>query len=125
MDRKCLKRSLRTCVLLLGLLSLLFTTGCVGIYNNSALFKYSGPKEGMDELTMLQTYGTPSFSTEVGNQKVYMYKVRDNLYIILVGIFDGADIVVTCENGKVTKVSRVERPKTFSLFNPNVWADTK
>jgi len=124
MESKRLRVVIRTAVILLGSCALLLASGCIGIYNNSDLFKYSGPQEGMAEIELLEKYGTPSFATDVGTQKVYMYKVRDNMYIILVGLFDGKDLIVTCEEGKVTKVNSVERPKAFSLFQPWNWADT-
>ena len=125
MHRKRLPVAVRTAILLAGLAALVFTTGCVGIYDNSSLFKYKGPAEGVEEVEMLQSYGAPSFATQVGSQKVYIYKIRDNKYIILFGLFDGADLTVTCEEGKIIKVNRVERPKAFSLFQPWIWADTE
>lgn len=125
MDRNRTGIALRIPFLLAGIFTLLLATGCVGIYNNSNLFKYNSPTEGMPEIEMLQTYGAPSFATEVGMQKVYIYRVRDNKYIILVGLFDGTDLTVTCEEGKVVKVNRVERPKAFSLFQPWNWSDTE
>ena len=103
-------------------LSTTLLTGCIGIYNNSASF-FNEPEPGMSETDMLRTYGTPAFAGEVQDQTVYTYKVRDNKYIVLVGIYEGHDLVVTCEDGKVTQVSKVKRPQTLTILQPVPWAE--
>lgn len=96
-------------------------TGCLGFYRNNTQFVIP-PKEGITELSMLQTYGRPSYSGFVENQKVYIYSVRENQYIVLIGIYKGYDLVVTCEGGVVRDVKRVNRPEVFTLLNPVPWA---
>jgi hypothetical protein len=101
----------------------LLLTGCIGIYDNSDTF-FKQPNVGMTESALLQNYGTPSFAGEAdGVQKVYTYKVRDHKYIVLVGIYEGYDLVVTCSGGQVLQVDKVMRPKAFTLFNPVPWAE--
>jgi hypothetical protein len=116
-------RTARLAAVLAGL-AVLPLTGCIGIYNNSNLFQLS-PNEGLDEVELLKRYGAPDFSGYVENRQVYVYKVRNNRYIVLFGLYEGYDMVVTCENGVVRNVSRVERPQAFALLNPVPWAETK
>lgn len=99
-------------------------TGCIGIYDNSERFM-SQPGIGTDEVTMLKTYGTPDFVGFVEDKKVYTYKVRNNKYIILVGDYQGYDLVIVCESGQVKEVTRVNRPKGFALLNPVPWAEVE
>ena len=120
-----LKNSGRMAIRLVAVVGLAATlTGCIGVYNNSDLFT-PAPYQGMDELAMLKGYGTPDFTTFVEDQKVYTYKVRDNLYVILVGVYDGYDLVVVCEDGQVRETTKVEAAKRFSLFSPVPWSDTQ
>ncbi len=98
-------------------------SGCVGIYDNSSAF-FNPPEPGMAEQAMLEKYGTPAFAMDLENGKrVYTYKVRDNKYIVLVGLYDGYDLVIACEDGEVSKVSRVPRAEAFTLFQPVPWAE--
>lgn len=97
-------------------------TGCIGINSNADIF-FDEVKPGTPEVEMLQAYGTPSFAGFADDQKVYTYKVRNNRYIILLGIYDGYDLVITCEGGQVAEVDKVKRPDTFSLFSPLPWAE--
>lgn len=101
-----------------------FLSGCIGIYDNSALF-FNLPREGTSEGTILRTYGTPDFAGFAENEKIYTYKVRKNQFIILLGMYEGYDMVVTCKNGEVASVDKVIRPKTFSLFYPTPWAEAE
>jgi len=96
-------------------------TGCVGLYNNTANFREM-PREGMAEIDMIRTYGAPDFTTFVEDQKVYVYKVRDTKYIILVGIYDGYDYVITTDNGRIVHVERVDAPNTLAILQPLPWA---
>lgn len=115
-----MKRLAIAAALVLG--TALGTTGCIGLYNSTGNF-LNNPPDGMDEATMLKTYGKPSFATDVEDSKVYIYEVRDNKYIILVGVYDGYDLIVECRDGRVTETSRVQRPKAFALFQPLPWAE--
>lgn len=101
--------------------ALLFSTACVGVYNNTNQF-LNDPKEGMAEGDLIRTYGTPAFTGFAENEKIYTYKVRDTKYIVLVGLYEGYDLVVTCKNGIVTDSQRVKRPEAFTLFQPLPWA---
>lgn len=98
--------------------------GCIGQYDNSPIF-LNAPKEGMTEGTVLRTYGTPDFAGFAENEKIYTYRVRKNQFIILVGLYEGYDMVVTCKNGEVSSLDKVIRPKTFSLFYPTPWAEDR
>ena len=113
----------RSASCLAGLFIVLTLTGCIGIYDNRGLFDLP-PKEGMEEIEMIRSYGAPDYSDYVEDQKVHVYKVRENRYIILIGLYAGYDLVATCENGVVIDVGRVERPWSFSLFQPVPWAET-
>jgi hypothetical protein len=101
----------------------LLLAGCIGIHDNTPIF-LNPPREGMSEGALIRNYGTPSFAGFAENEKIYTYKVRNNKYIVLVGIYEGYDLVITCKNGTVTAVDRVIRPKTFALFQPLPWAET-
>ncbi|MCB2156375.1 hypothetical protein KQI84_15990 [bacterium] len=114
----------RTIQLIAAAVLAISLTGCIGIYDNSELFR-PAPHQGMDELAMLQSYGTPTFTTFVEDQKIYTYKVRENMYIILLGIYDGYDLVVVCEDGRVREITKVDPPKRFSLISPVPWSDTE
>ncbi len=96
--------------------------GCIGQYDNSAIFT-PGPHEGMDEITLVQTYGTPSWQGFAEDKKLYTWKVRDNTYILVVGVYDGYDLVVTVENGEVSEVTRAPRPKALTILSPLPWAE--
>ncbi len=109
---------------ILGLLVVLTLTGCIGIWDNSSLYTVQ-PAVGSPESDLLKNYGAPSFAASVDNQKIYTYKIRNNMYIICFGLFNGRDMVVVCEDGKVKEIKSVERPKAFSLFQPWTWADTE
>jgi len=103
------------------LLAAIFLAGCVGTYNNSDNF-LNPPAIGSEEIAVLKELGAPAFSTTAEDQKVYVYKVRDVKYIILVGLYEGYDLVVVCRDGAVIESKRVPRPKAFTLFNPLPWA---
>lgn len=105
------------------LATLTFLPGCIGINNNSRTF-LNPPSTGMLEIDVLTKYGAPHYAGFAENQKVYIYKVRDHKYIVLVGIYEGYDLVVVCDAGEVTNVVKVERPTTFALFQPLPWAET-
>ena len=109
---------------LLGSIGLLVSaSGCVGIYDNSEKF-LNDPVVGTSEIDVLKTYATPSFATASGDEKIFSYKVRDTKYIVLVGLYDGYDLIVRMQNGAVSEVHKVQRPKTFAIFNPWAWAVT-
>lgn len=112
-------RSLKAAALVLGMSTL---AGCYGTYNNTSLF-YNDPASGMEEVKLLQQYGTPAFATNIEDRKVYSFKVRDNSYIILVGMYNGYDLVVVCRDGLVVETKRVPRPSSFTLFSPLPWAE--
>lgn len=97
-------------------------SGCIGIYDNTDIF-FDLPNPDMPEAELLQKYGTPSYAGFADDQKIYTYKVRDNKYIILIGLYEGYDLVITCRDGVVVKTDRVERPTGFALFNPVPWAE--
>lgn len=97
-------------------------SGCIGIYNNSKVFR-SKPYVGMTEMEVLEEYGNPDFSGFVEDNKVYIYEVRDNKYIILIGIYEGYDLVVTTNDGEVVNVAEAPRPEAFSLLGPVPWAE--
>lgn len=98
-------------------------SGCIGMYSNTSLF-YNDPASGMEEVKLIQQYGTPSFSTNIEDRKVYTFKVRDNNYYILLGAYSGYDLVVVCRDGLVVETTRVPRPSAFTLFTPVPWAET-
>ncbi len=98
-------------------------TGCIGIYNNTDLF-IGGPHMGMDEKTLIDTYGTPAWQGFVEDKKIYTYKVRDNKYILFLGVYEGYDLVVTVEDGKVKDSKRADIAESFTLFSPLPWAIT-
>ena len=100
----------------------ILSQGCVGIYDNTQKF-LNAPKEGLAEAELLQTYGFPDFTmTLEGGDRVFGYKVRDVKYIVLVGIYEGHDLLVTTSQGAVTGTKRIPRTKTWSLFQPVPWA---
>ncbi|HPB30151.1 MAG TPA: hypothetical protein PLB62_01720 [Candidatus Sumerlaeota bacterium] len=109
-------------ILILSVLCLaVLLTGCIGIYNNQDNF-LNPPETGAPEINMLNSLGAPQFSTTVEDQKVYVYRVRNVKYIVLVGLYEGYDLVVICRDGMVVQTKRVPRPKAFTLFNPLPWA---
>jgi hypothetical protein len=115
-------RRLAPCGLALLVLGLL--PGCVGIYDNTGRFM-SPPKEGLTEAELITTYGAPDFTQTVeGGAKMYVYKVRDTKYIVLVGVYDGHDLVVTVVGGKVKETKQIARAKSLALFQPIPWAVT-
>lgn len=99
-------------------------TGCIGIYDNRDMFN-PAPQSGMSELDMLRAYGAPAFVGYVEDQKVYTYKVRDNKFIILVGVYDGYDLIVTVEGGKVVDSRQIQRPYAMTLFGAVPWAEAE
>lgn len=103
------------------MVSLIVLTGCIGIYNNSDVF-FNPPETGTSELELLKDFGAPDFAETTREGKVYVYKVRDVKYIILVGIYDGHDMVVVMQDGVVVQTRNVQRPKAFTLFQPIPWA---
>lgn len=104
----------------LGLL-IVSLSGCVGLYGNTTRF-LQPPTEGMEEIEMIKQYGEPSFSTIVEDQKVYCYKVRDVKYLVVVGIYEGYDLVIVCRDGRVIHIKKIDRNRCFSLFQPVPWA---
>lgn len=106
------------CAVILATISM---SGCIGIYNNTDRF-LNDPKPGMGEGDLIRTYGTPAFAGFAENEKIYSYKVRDTKYIVLVGIYEGYDLVVTCKNGVVTDTQRVKRPTSLTILQPMPWA---
>lgn len=96
--------------------------GCIGIYNNTEKF-LNQPKEGTSEAELLGTFGLPDFSSPLeGGGKVYGYKVRDVKYIILVGVYEGYDLLFTVQGGALKETKKIARPKAFTLFQPVPWA---
>lgn len=117
---KCLRAAAMAALAGTGILM----AGCIGIYDNTAHFS-PGPHKGMDELTLLQNYGTPAWQGFAEDKKVYTWKVRDNMYIVVAGVYDGYDLVVTVENGEVSDVRRAPRPKALAIFSPLPWAEAE
>jgi hypothetical protein len=106
----------------LALIALGLFPGCVGIYDNTGRFM-NPPKEGLTEAELITTYGAPDFTNAVeGGAKMYVYKVRDVKYIILVGVYEGYDLVVTVVGGKVKETKQLPRAKSMTLFQPIPWA---
>lgn len=98
--------------------------GCVGIFDNTEKF-LNAPQQGLAEAELLETYGFPDFSATLeGGGKVYGYKVRDVKYIILVGLYEGHDLLVTVEGGVVQGTKRVPRSKSLTILQPVPWAVT-
>lgn len=114
----------KAAITLLCSFAVLSLSGCIGIYDNSKLFQPT-PQVGMTELEVLKQYGTPSYSGFVGDNAVYTYKIRDNKYIVLFGMYEGYDLVLTCDNGQVVSIDRAERSNAFTLFNPVPWAESE
>ena len=103
----------------------LLAQGCVGIYDNTEKF-LSPPKQGLPEADLLATYGFPDFTTGLdGGNKVYGYKVRDVKYIVLVGLYEGYDLLVTVERGAVKGTTNIPRSKALTIFQPIPWAETE
>ena len=117
-----LRTRLRSITCVLGLAALLFSlSGCIGFYGNTTRF-LQPPTEGMEEIDMIKQYGEPSFCTVVEDQKVYSYKVRDVKYVVVVGLYNGYDLVIVCRDGRVIEVKKIDRNQSFSLFQPVPWA---
>ena len=107
---------------ILGLAILVFSlSGCIGFYGNTTRFLQL-PVEKMGVIEMLQQYGEPSFSTIVEDKTIYTYKVRDVKYIVVVGIYNGYDLVIVCMDGKVDQVKKIGRNQSFSLFHPSLYS---
>ncbi len=112
---------LRNIAWLLSLAGVLFLlSGCIGFYGNTKRF-LQPPTEGMEEIEMLKQFGEPSFCAVVEDQKVYSYKVRDVKYIVLVGTYNGYDLIVVCRDGRVIEVKKMPRNRGFTLFTPPAW----
>ncbi|GAB4315279.1 MAG: hypothetical protein Kow0059_07290 [Candidatus Sumerlaeia bacterium] len=107
------------CVVIVG--ALILSSGCFGLYDNTDLF-LNDPPIGGGEVDMLKNYGTPAFVANTGDRRVYTYKVRNVMYIICVGLYEGYDMAVVVRDGKVEEVKKVERPTAFTLFQPLPWA---
>ena len=116
--KQVLRRMGMHIVIVIGLFVL---TGCLGFYRNTDNF-LNLPDAGEEEIKILNELGIPSFSTMVEDKKIYCYRVRNVKYIILVGIYEGYDLIITCRDGTVVESRRVMRPWTFTLFNPVPWA---
>lgn len=99
-------------------------TGCVGIYDNTEMF-LNDPPAGMSEVDVIKTYGTPAFISTTGDQKILTYKVRDAKYIVMIGLYDGYDLIVMMRNGSVEETFKVQVPKAFALFSPWNWIVTE
>lgn len=110
-------------IVLFVILSSLILSGCVGIYNNEGNF-LNLPETGSEEINALKELGPPAFSTEVEDQKIYIYKARNVKYIICVGLYEGYDVVITCRDGMVVDSKKIARPKTFTFLTPVPWAVT-
>ena len=106
--------------MLFFLLVMVFLSGCMGFYNSENFL--NPPATGSEEIAVLKELGCPAFSTTVEDQKVYVYRVRNVKYIILVGLYEGYDLVVICRDGMVVDTKKAPRPSTFTLFNPVPWA---
>jgi len=123
-EKKMMKNVLkRIGVLLFAIGGMIFLSGCMGFYKNSDNF-LNIPQTGAQEIVILNELGIPTYSTSVEEKKVYCYRVRDVKYIILVGIYEGYDLIITCRDGVVVESKRVPRPRTFTLFSPVPWAVT-
>ena len=94
--------------------------GCVGIRSNKENF-LNEPKRGMSELELLQTYGKPDFNAAVEDQKVYVYSVIDEKYMIVIGTSGSYDLVVTCRDGEVVDTKRIKSAQGMSILQPNTW----
>lgn len=103
--------------------AMLGATGCFGTYSNARIFAME-PTQGMQELALVHTYGMPDWSSEIEDSKVYVYRVRDNRYVVLVGLYEGYDLIVTCRDGEVADVRRMQRPKALTVFQPLPWAES-
>ncbi len=108
--------------LLAAAASVFLLAGCIGQYDNTAIFT-PAPHKGMDEVALVQAYGTPSWQGFAEDKKLYTWKVRDNTYILIVGVYDGYDLVVTVENGEVSEVTRAPRAKALTILSPLPWAE--
>jgi|GEM_PF-627293 len=117
-----MKKSWSTPLLLCCMILISFClTACIGIYDNTENF-LNPPDAGTDEIEILNELGTPSFASDVEDKTVYVYKVRDVKYIILIGLYEGYDLVITCRDGVVAETRKVPRPSAFCLFSPVPWA---
>ncbi len=109
----------------LGLaLSLLALPGCFGVYDNTDRF-LNDPDLGLTETEVIKGYGTPAFASGNNKERVLTYQVRDNKYIILVGIYEGYDLIVIFRDGKVAETHKVERGKSLAFLSPLPWIVTE
>jgi hypothetical protein len=114
-------RMLNRTFTLLGLAALLIAmSGCVGVYDNSGRF-LNDADVGETQADVIKRFGTPSFTTGSGAETVMTYDVRDNKYIILIGMYDGYDMVIVFKDGKVTETRKVQLGTRFALFSPWNW----
>ena len=102
-------------------LTLITLTSCVGIYDNTKRFM-NLPAEGTDELQMIREYGSPDFTTTVEDQKVYTYKVRKVGYYVVVGIYEGYDLMVVCRDGRIVESKKIPHHNSFTIFQPVPWS---
>ena len=100
---------------------LLSLSGCLGFYGNMERFRLT-PTEGMKEIDLIKTYGEPSFSSVVGDQTIYNYRVRDVKYVLAAGMYNGYDLIVVCRRGRVVDVKKLPRNRAFTTFTPVHWA---
>lgn len=103
------------------LLAVVLASGCVGIYSNKDRF-LNEPRLGESITDVVKAYGAPTFNVDDGSRKLFTYKVREVMYFILVGIYQGHDLVVTFDDDRVVSTQRLPRPKTVTILQPIPWA---
>ncbi|MBN1516562.1 hypothetical protein JXA32_08330 [Candidatus Sumerlaeota bacterium] len=105
----------------IAILAIAFSaTACVGIRSNEGNF-LNPPERGISELELLLTYGKPDFTAAVEDQKVYIYSVVSEKYIIAVGMSGSYDLIVTCRDGEVVDTKRIKSAGGISILQPNTW----
>jgi len=93
---------------------------CIGIRSNKDAF-LNDPAVGTSVVQMLATFGKPDYSTTVGDQTVYIYRILDDGYYVLFGSSDRIDLVVTATNGSVTESKRVKVGRDLAILQPSTW----
>jgi hypothetical protein len=85
-------------------------TGCISTYSNMNRFA-SSPHIGMGEAELIQKYGAPD----------YVYRVRDNKFLLGVGQYAGYDLVITTKGGVVRSTHSVLRGQSVTFLHPAPW----
>ena len=101
---------------------LVSTVGCIGVSSSGDAF-LNAPANGMSEIEMIKTYGAPDYTLQSDGTTVHVYNIVDRAHYVLYGYDNSVEMVVICENGKVTETKNTKAGDAMQILWPADYID--